>query len=392
MSGPGSDVSAELSDYLEQKGVNALFLELVEYLLAEKPSNPVQFILSHLVKHYPDMCQIPRVIGFETEEVKYDRTEQEEEDEAEDDERRDKPIHRRSRRRRGSVSAQSIEPDDMEKHFRRRRVPKSAEDIAVITSFLREFPIFTAIPEEQLNKIVMAMTPSSPEKGKVIYTQGQWDSNTMYLVVAGQVNLHQTKPGRELETVIPVRTGQYFGSHQVMYPFPREHTAKAATDDVKLWVLDRTALKLTMMEDVIETRQRRIEFLINVPILAPLTELERRHVADSLEVEDYADAEVIVRQNDPGRHMYIVETGFVTITQQLTPVSAPTELCRLGPGSYFGEMALLTDRPRTASVSAVGEARLLSLNRTTLRRILGPFSDILKRDKGLYNAFMAQKL
>lgn len=30
---------------------------------------------------------------------------------------------------------------------------------------------------------------------------GQWDSNTMYLVVAGQVNLHQTKPGRELETV-----------------------------------------------------------------------------------------------------------------------------------------------------------------------------------------------
>lgn len=56
------------------------------------------------------------------------------------------------------------------------------------------------------------------------------------------------------------------------------------------------------------------------------------------------------------------------------------------------QMALLTDRPRTASVSAVGEARLLSLNRTTLRRILGPFSDILKRDKGLYNAFMAQKL
>lgn len=68
MSGPGSDVSAELGDYLEQKGVNALFLELVEYLLAERPSNPVQFVLSHLVTHYPDMCQIPRVIGFETEE------------------------------------------------------------------------------------------------------------------------------------------------------------------------------------------------------------------------------------------------------------------------------------------------------------------------------------
>lgn len=56
------------------------------------------------------------------------------------------------------------------------------------------------------------------------------------------------------------------------------------------------------------------------------------------------------------------------------------------------QMALLTDRPRTASAAAAGDARLLALNRTTLRRILGPFSDILKRDKGLYNAFMAQKL
>ena len=148
MSGPGSDVSAELSDYLEQKGVNVLFLELVEYLLAEKPSNPVQFILTHLVKHYPDLCQIPRVIGFETEEgayvsfvppgppsvlvidrltrwrclppppappptVLYDEDEKEEEEDDEEDERRDKPIHRRSRHRRGAFSAPSIEPDDV---------------------------------------------------------------------------------------------------------------------------------------------------------------------------------------------------------------------------------------------------------------------------------------
>lgn len=95
MSGPGTDVSGELADYLEVKGINALFLQLVENILvccvtclmglvdgcchslthaclphsqADKPSNPVQYILAYLVNHYPDMCQVPRVLGYETED------------------------------------------------------------------------------------------------------------------------------------------------------------------------------------------------------------------------------------------------------------------------------------------------------------------------------------
>lgn len=35
---------------------------------ADKPSNPVQYILAYLVNHYPDMCQVPRVLGYETED------------------------------------------------------------------------------------------------------------------------------------------------------------------------------------------------------------------------------------------------------------------------------------------------------------------------------------
>lgn len=390
MSGPGSDVSGELSDYLEQKGINVLFLELVEYMLADKPANPVQYILTHLVSHYPDMCQIPRVIGFETEEVTDEKVELEEEDDEE--ERRDKPLHRRSKHRRGSVSAASIEPADIDKHYRRRRVPKSKEDMAELMTILRTLSVFETMREERLEKVAMAMTPSMPENGKVIYTQDQWDSNAMYVVVGGQVNLYQKKAGRGIETVMPYRRGQYFGAHQIMYPCKREHTAKAATDDVKLWVLDRSTLKLTVMEDVIETRARRVEYLLNVPVLATLEDLERQALADALEVHDYSEGDVIIRQNDPARRMFIVESGRVAVTQQVTPVSEPTEICRLGPGAYFGEMALLTDRPRTASVTAVTGARLLVINRTTLRRLFGPFSAVLLRDKGLYNTFMAQKI
>lgn len=116
--------------------------------------------------------------------------------------------------------------------------------------------------------------------------------------------------------------------------------------------------------------------------------------------------------------------GRVVVLQQTTPISEPRELCRLDEGAYFGEvraaaaaavatlavallltlvvrvymhtytqMALLTDRPRTATVAAAApETRLLALDRTVFRRLLGPFSKVLRRDKALYNAFMAQKI
>ena len=71
------------------------------------------------------------------------------------------------------------------KHFRRRRVPKSAEDIATIKRYLRTFHMFESIPEEELHQLVMAMTPSSPEKGKVLYTQGTLSNRSAFLLRGG---------------------------------------------------------------------------------------------------------------------------------------------------------------------------------------------------------------
>lgn len=66
----------------------------------------------------------------------------------------------------------------------------------------------------------------------------------------------------------------------------------------------------------------------------------------------------------------------------------PIEVGRLGPSEYFGEVALLLDRPRAATVTARGPLRCVKLDRGRFERVLGPISDILKRNMLQYNSYV----
>ena len=74
-------------------------------------------------------------------------------------------------------------------------------------------------------------------------------------------------------------------------------------------------------------------------------------------VERYADGEIIVREGDTGREMYVIRTGQVEVTKSLGGKNVV--LATLDRGSFFGEMSLLESLPRSATVRAKGETELL---------------------------------
>ncbi|MBI4446573.1 MAG: cyclic nucleotide-binding domain-containing protein [Acidobacteria bacterium] len=82
----------------------------------------------------------------------------------------------------------------------------------------------------------------------------------------------------------------------------------------------------------------------------------------------YASGEVIVRQGEQGDCMYVVQAGEVEVIQQKD--GKEVRLASLGRGDIFGEMALFEKEVRSATVRAVGNARVLTLDkRTFLRRV-----------------------
>jgi len=267
---------------------------------------------------------------------------------------------------------------------------KTAEEVAVLGEMLRACPLFGALTSAEVALLVDAARPAVFSAGDVIVRQGD-DADRLFALEEGQVRLVQERE-RGVDRVTVVKAGGCFGELGVLYSGTRPATVEAQ-HDCKCWYLDRLSVKNALVAHTVRARERNDTMLGAVPVLAVLTPTERLHMADALTVQEYTAGDVILRQNDPGDVFYVVESGIVSVTQQASPVSAPVELCRLSAGDFVGEMALLSNRPRQASVIAVTDSvTMLTISRATFRRLFGPLPDLLKRDMKLFNAFMAQKI
>ena len=100
-----------------------------------------------------------------------------------------------------------------------------------------------------------------------------------------------------------------------------------------------------------------LRILTSVPIFAPLPGGSLEHLAGRLVPLRVDPGTVIVREGDAGDRFYIVAEGELGVTQSGAP------LTKLGPGGYFGEIALLRDVSRTATVTAETDAVLYALDR-----------------------------
>ncbi|WP_281016744.1 MULTISPECIES: cyclic nucleotide-binding domain-containing protein [unclassified Minwuia] len=97
------------------------------------------------------------------------------------------------------------------------------------------------------------------------------------------------------------------------------------------------------------TPERLIE---HVPIFAPLGEHGRSRLCDLVERRTFAPGEAVVKEGDIGDSMFLIAEGVVSIEVSAEGQEERMEVARLGPGEFFGEMALLTGDPRAATVVA----------------------------------------
>jgi CRP/FNR family transcriptional regulator/CRP/FNR family cyclic AMP-dependent transcriptional regulator len=79
-------------------------------------------------------------------------------------------------------------------------------------------------------------------------------------------------------------------------------------------------------------------------------------------LQSYRKSTVIFKEGSTGNEMYLIHTGSVTLTTQQDE-SSPVILAVLGPGDFFGEMALVDSAPRSATAIAIEDTQLIVLDR-----------------------------
>ena len=114
-------------------------------------------------------------------------------------------------------------------------------------------------------------------------------------------------------------------------------------------------------------------------LLEGIPEEPRRRVLAAGRLRRFARGEVIFHEGDPGDTLHLISKGRVAI-RVTTPVGEVATIAVLGPGDFFGELALLTPGPRSATVTALEAAETVAIHRDT-------FEDI-KREHASVEAFL----
>lgn len=392
----------ELSDYLAQNNVNALFVQIVQAMLIDRPKDPILFTFQYLIKKYPDIC-LPaarEAAGAAPAEASTapaagaggaaaeaaaappaetprdaDYTDTEEEDEMGEMAEFVPVVKKKDRKCSVMSSSVSVADDWTPPVF-----DKTPEQEIMLTARVKGIAFMAHLGEKDVNTLVRAFSLMEFTPGAVLMEQGAAGDN-FFVLEDGVCDVNIEGVGKVAE-----KNGQgeanFVGELALLYDAPRSATIVAQTP-VKSWALDRTTFKTIMQSSAIKQNSASVGFIESVKLFESLSPMEKMQMADALKPVSFAEGELIIKEGDVGNAFYIVEDGEVICTKNKAGVEVEVS-DRLGRGAFFGELALLSHDTRQASVKAVSAVSALMVDRATFKRVLGPLEDILKAHQSSY--------
>lgn len=270
--------------------------------------------------------------------------------------------------RRVSVSAEAMNPDEFKSDSWKPPVnnltPEQRRDLSKTLSLNFLFQQLDAYSKSTvLSALIKKDFPASTE----IITQGDV-GDYFYIIESGTVDFYVN--GNKVNTS---GDGSSFGELALMYNSPRAATAVAARDTT-CWALDRATFRRILLEGTFDRRIMYEDFLKDVKVLAGLTPQERSKLASALSTEIYHAGDKIVTEGQRGEKFYLIESGTCVISKE-----GAGKIATIGKGKYFGEVALLNDLPRQATVTATDTVIVATLGKSGFTRLLGPALEVLRK-------------
>uniref|UniRef100_A0AAY4C2N5 cAMP-dependent protein kinase type II-alpha regulatory subunit n=1 Tax=Denticeps clupeoides TaxID=299321 RepID=A0AAY4C2N5_9TELE len=305
----------------------------------------------------------------------------------EDEEDDDSDFERKNTRVLLLVCAETINPDEEEDDSEPRVVhPKTDEQRCRLQEACKDILLFKTLDQEQFSEVLDAMFELRVQPDEHVIDQGD-DGDNFYVIERGVYDIVVQRDS------VGCCVGHYdnkgsFGELALMYNTPRAATIIAKQEGA-LWGLDRATFRRLIVKNNAKKRRMYETFIESVPLLKTLELSERMKIVDVLGVKSFQDGERIIMQGDQADCFYIVESGEVKIMMKSKTKSdlqdnVEVEITRCPRGQYFGELALVTNKPRAASAYAIGYVKCLVIDIQAFERLLGSCKEIMKRNIAHY--------
>lgn len=276
------------------------------------------------------------------------------------------------------VIAENVLPQTRYAEGLAEQFAQARQDSAVL---LERAPLFADFTREELSAIARELRIEHFPRGDIIIHQGD-TGDKFYIIRRGRVQVTQRNAQGFERVVNHLESGDYFGEAALLTGAPRNATIRAVTSISTFTLSKRPFDQLVRAgfrgRDKMDAVAQRAALLRRIPIFSDFDNLELRRVVGQLESSVVPAGQTIIQQGEQGDKFYIIESGEVSV-QVHTPQGESVEQVRLSDGEFFGEIALLMNVPRIATVIAVKPTRLLALGADA-------FNELVRQSQGVNRA------
>ena len=223
----------------------------------------------------------------------------------------------------------------------------------------------TTIGRDADNTITIPDPTISRNHAKLSFQKGYWAVEDLQSANGIMVN------GSRVERLI-LKSGDTFHLGDILFSFIERESAESENkfeDTVQILSSVEGLGILDEKEEPESSLEQIREVIVAIPFVHPLNEMERRELADTAELHGFGAEEIIIREGDPGRSIYVILSGRVRVFTR-DYEGNEEELAILEKGQFFGEMSFLTGKSRSAYVSALDTSMLMELSFTSMRKLI----------------------
>ncbi len=236
---------------------------------------------------------------------------------------------------------------------------------------LRRIPLFATMEETEIDLLISHLRVERCAPGKVIIRQGD-SGDTLYIITSGYVEVSQRDERGVSEVVNRLGRGECFGELALLHDAPRNATCRAKVPTELLCLscsdFDRLVRSRFTLREKVGRSIARVGLLCRMPLFAEMDAHQIRLIAGRLQEKAYDKGTVIIRQGEIGDTFYVIESGKVRVSVEEN--GERETVTERGVGEYVGEIALLLEVPRTATVTALTPVKVLALHKDDFNRLM----------------------
>ena len=227
-------------------------------------------------------------------------------------------------------------------------------------------PLFSDLKKEELRRVMEKIQAKPFAKGAVICQEGE-PGDSIFIISQGKVGIFRHHGRGEKIPLNELKEGDFFGEFGFFADARRQATVEA--------LVDTTLLEITKqdLQEIIQDfpsvsqvlfkfyKERVLDTLLATSFLfKSFSPKERKQILGKFTMEKFPIGATVLQEGAPGDSLYIIKKGEVEVFTS-SPQGANVTLARLTEGDFFGEISLLTGRPRTASIKVLQPAELARL-------------------------------